>query len=261
MTTLRNVARERLERGELSLGVGLRQARGVEIAKILKTCGYDWLFIDLEHSTLSLDMAAQISVAALDAGIAPLARVPQGEFALATRVLDGGALGIVMPHVNTPDEARASVAHLKYPPVGHRSVAGALAHFDFKSIETGELTATLNAATLLVVMIETPQAVENAEAIAAVPGIDALLIGTNDLAMEMGLPGDFANPRVVSAYETVVAACRKHGKFPGMGGVYNEPLLRRFIGLGMRLILSGGDTAMLMQAATQRSTFLRGCLP
>jgi 4-hydroxy-2-oxoheptanedioate aldolase len=260
MTTLRNVARERLEQGELSLGLGLRQARGVEIAKILKTCGYDWLFIDLEHSTLSLDIAAQISVAALDAGIAPLVRVPQGEFSLATRVLDGGALGIVMPHVNTPDEALAAVAHLKYPPLGHRSVAGALAHFDFKPTKTAELTAALNAATLLVVMIETPQAVANAEAIAATPGIDALLIGTSDLTMEMGIPGDFANPRVAAAYETVVAACRKHGKFPGMGGVYDEELMRRFIGLGMRLVLSGGDTAMLMQAATQRSTFLRGCL-
>ena len=261
MTGLRNIARERLEGGELSLGLGLRYVRGVEIAKILKTCGYDWLFIDLEHSTLSLDMAAQISVAALDAGITPLVRVPEGQFSTATRVLDGGALGIVMPHVDTPKEAQAIVAHLKYPPVGHRSAAGASAHFDFKPMKTGDHAAAVNATTLLVAMIETPQAVGNAEAIAAVPGIDALLIGTNDLAMEMGIPGDFANPRVAAAYETVIAACRKHGKFPGMGGVYNEELMQRYIGLGMRLILSGGDTAMLMQAATQRSSFLRGCLP
>lgn len=260
MTTLRNIARERLERGELSLGLGLRYARGVEIAKVLKTAGYDWLFIDLEHSTLSLDMAAQISVAALDAGVAPLVRVPEGEFAMATRVLDGGALGIVMPHVDTPEAARAVVAHLKYPPLGRRSVAGASAHFDFRPVETGDLTATVNAATLVVVMIETPQAVANADAIAALPGIDALLIGTNDLCMEMGIPGDFANPRLAAAYETVIAACRKHGKFPGMGGLYDEDLMQRYIAGGMRLILSGGDTAMLMQAASQRSAFLRRCL-
>lgn len=260
MSELRNIARERLERGELSLGLGIRQARGVEIAKILKTCGYDWLFIDLEHSTLSLDTAAQMSVAALDAGIAPLVRVPEAAFSMASRALDGGALGVVMPHVDTADAARAIVSHLKYPPVGHRSVAGALAHFDFRAMKTADLTATANAATLIVVMIETPQAVANADAIAAVPGVDALLIGTNDLSAEMGISGDFANPRVVAAYEAVIAACRKHGKFPGMGGVYNEDLMRRYIGLGMRLILSGGDTGMLMQAATQRSTFLRGCL-
>jgi len=257
---LRNVARERLQRGELSLGLGLRQARTVDIAKVLKSCDYDWLFIDLEHNTMSIDTAAQIAVAALDTGIAPLVRVAEGQYWLATRALDGGALGIVMPHVDTPDEARAVVSHLRYPPIGHRSVAGSLPHIDFKPMKTGELTVLLNAATLITVMIETPLAVENADAIAAVPGIDALLIGTNDLAMEMGIPGDFANPRIVAAYEAVIAACHRHGKFPGMGGVYNEELMQRYVGLGMRMILAGGDTAMLMQAASQRSAFLRGCL-
>jgi len=260
MTELRNVARERLERGELSLGLGIRYSRGVEIAKILKTCGYDWLFIDLEHGTLPLDTAAQMSVAALDAGIAPLVRVPEGQYSTATRMLDGGALGIVVPHVDTAETARAVVSHLKYPPLGHRSVAGTSAHFDFRPLKVGELAAAANAATLVVVMVETPAAVANAEAIAAVPGVDALLIGTNDLAMEMGIAGDFANPRIASAYETVISACKKHGKFPGMGGVYNEDLMRRYIALGMRFILSGGDTGMLMQAATQRATFLRGCV-
>lgn len=260
MSDVRNPARERLLRGELSLGLGLRQARTVEIAKLLKTCDYDWLFIDLEHNTMSIDTAAQISVAALDAGIAPLVRVPARQYWLATRALDGGALGIVMPHVDTPEEAREVVAHLRYPPVGHRSVAGSLPQVDFKAMKTGELTSVLNTATLVTVMIETPQAVANADAIAAVPGVDALLIGTNDLAMEMGIPGEFADPRIVAAYETVIGACRKHRKFPGMGGVYAEALMKRYIGLGMRMVLAGGDSGLLMQAATQRSAFLRGCL-
>jgi 4-hydroxy-2-oxoheptanedioate aldolase len=258
--TIRNPARERLERGELSLGVGVRTTRSVEIAKLMKTSGYDWLFLDLEHSAMTLDAAAQISVAALDAGIAPLVRVPSKQFTMATRALDCGALGIVMPHVDTAEEAREVVAHLKYPPVGHRSVGGAMAHVDFKPMKTGELTVALNAAILVTVMIETPQAVANADAIAAVPGVDALLIGTNDLAAEMGITGDLGNARIAGAYEIVITACRKHGKFPGMGGVYSDELMRRYVGLGMRMILSGGDLALLMQAATQRSTFLRGCL-
>src|SRR4051794_5528916 len=102
--TIRNPARERLERGELSLGMGVRMSRSVEIAKLMKTSGYDWLFLDLEHSAMTLDAAAQISVAALDAGIAPLVRVPAKQFTMATRALDCGALGIVMPHVDTADE-------------------------------------------------------------------------------------------------------------------------------------------------------------
>src|SRR6201997_5882693 len=104
--TLRTSARERLEAGELALGVGIRQSRTVDIASIMKACGYDWLFLDLEHNSMDLDTAVQIAVAALGAGIAPVARVPAGQLWMATRFLDGGGLGIVVPHVDTPQEAQ-----------------------------------------------------------------------------------------------------------------------------------------------------------
>ncbi len=257
---VRNIAREKLERGELSLGMGLRMARTVDIAKMAKVSGFDWLFIDLEHNTMGIDTAAQIAVAALDAGISPLPRVPMGEYAMATRMLDGGALGIVMPHVDTAEQARETVDRLKYPPLGHRSVTGTLAQFDYKPTKMSEITSQTNAGMLLTVMIETPEAVENADAIAAVPGVDALLIGTGDLSTEMGIPGELGDPRIVKAYERVLAACARHKKFPGMGGVYSEPLMKQYIGMGMRMILAGGDTGFLMQAAAQRSSFLRGLL-
>jgi 4-hydroxy-2-oxoheptanedioate aldolase len=260
MSAVRNPARERLERGEVSLGLGIRLSRSVDIAKILKSSGYDWLFLDLEHGTMSLDTAAQISVAALDTGIAPIVRVPAMQHVMATRALDGGALGIVMPHVDTAKEAREIVDHLKYPPVGHRSVAGAQPQFDYKAMKIGELTTALNAASLTVCMVETPRAIANVDAIAAVPGVDVVLVGTNDLAAEMGIPGDFANAKIAAAYKKVIAACRKHKKFPGMGGVYSDELMKRYVGMGMRMILSGGDVGMLMQAAAQRATFLRDCL-
>src|ERR1051325_11467121 len=96
-----NPARERLVRGEVSIGFGVRMAKSVEIAKAAKTAGFDWLFIDLEHSALSIETASQLAVAALDAGIAPIARVPNGEYSLATRLLDNGVLGIIVPHVDT----------------------------------------------------------------------------------------------------------------------------------------------------------------
>src|SRR3954468_9021316 len=121
---LRNAARERLDAGELALGVILRQARTVDIAPIMQSCGYDWLFLDLEHNSMDLDTAVQIAVAALGAGIAPVARVPAGQLWMATRFLDGGGLGIVVPHVDTSEEARQIADALRYPPLGHRSVAG-----------------------------------------------------------------------------------------------------------------------------------------
>src|SRR5713226_89882 len=111
-----NLARERLEGGELSLGVGIRVVRSVEVAKAMKSAGFDWLFIDLEHGVFSIESASQICVAALDAGIAPIIRVPNGQYSIATRLLDNGALGIVVPHVETAEEARHIVEKLQYPP-------------------------------------------------------------------------------------------------------------------------------------------------
>ncbi|MGH7152871.1 MAG: aldolase/citrate lyase family protein, partial [Acetobacteraceae bacterium] len=132
----------------MSIGLGVRLARTVDIAKVARATGFDWLFLDLEHGPMSLETCAAISVAALDVGVAPLVRVPNGEYAIATRALDAGALGIVVPHVDTVEEAREVVSRLKYPPIGHRSVAGQQPQYDFKPVKIGELTTDLNAASL-----------------------------------------------------------------------------------------------------------------
>lgn len=260
MAMVRNAARERLDAGELALGVILRQARTVDVAPIMQSCGYDWLFLDLEHNSMDLDTAVQIAVAALGAGIAPVARVPAGQLWMATRFLDGGGLGIVVPHVDTPEEARQIAAALRYPPLGHRSVAGGLPHFGYAKVGLAETCAAINAATFVVVMLETPTAIANAAAIAAVPGIDSLLIGTNDLAMELGIPGGFADERIAAAYQSVCDACRAHGKFAGVGGIADEALLRRYIGMGVRVVLPGSDLSFMAAGASQTAATMRACL-
>lgn len=255
-----NSARERLARGELSLGFGIRTAKSVEIAKAMKTAGFDWLFLDLEHSAMSIETASQIALAGLGVGIAPIVRVPKGEYSLATRLLDNGALGIVVPHVDTAAEAREIADRLRYPPQGHRGVFSSMPHYDYRAVKVDEMTSTLNAANLIIVMLETPAAIDNAEAIAAVDGIDVLLIGTNDLAIEMGIPGDLAHDKIADAYRRTVAACRRHGKWPGMGGVYDEPLMRRYVEIGCRFLMAGADLAFMMGAGAKRTEFLRGLL-
>jgi 2-keto-3-deoxy-L-rhamnonate aldolase RhmA len=260
MLQIRNVAKEKLAAGELAIGVGLRQSRTVDIGKAMKTAGFDWLFIDMEHNSMDTDTAVQISVAAQDAGITPIVRVPGFQHFHATRVLDGGAQGIVVPHVDTPEVARQMVANCKYPPLGHRSVAGAQPVVDFESHPMGEVSAAINEATLLILMLETPEAIANADAIAAVPGVDALLIGTNDLCMEMGIPGEVGHDRAVEAYKTTIAACEKHGKFAGMGGVYDSPLMEKYINMGVRLILGTSDLQLMMAAGKERAATLRAML-
>ena len=254
-----NHAKRQLAAGGLAIGMGVRQARTIDVAAIVKTCGYDWLFIDMEHSALDLDTATQIAAAALPLAITPIVRVPGKENRHdAARVLDCGAQGVVVPHVDTAAEAERVVSHCRYPPAGRRSVAGGQPQFGFRSVPVGEMTRLANEETLVVVMLESPGAIERADAIAAVPGIDVLLIGTNDLTTEMGIPGELAGPGVEDAYRAVIAACRKHGKIPGMGGVYDPKLLERYVGLGMRFILAGNDLSFLMAGARERASFVRG---
>jgi len=257
MTYLNNRALERLKAGEIALGVGVRLARSVEIAKMMRASDFDWLFIDLEHGSLSLETVAQISIAAADNNIAPIVRVPTGQWDIASRALDGGAHGIVMPHIDTVDDAKLAVHHLRFPPLGHRATLGGLPHYDYQHTKAAQVAEEVNAATLIAVMIESPEGVENAAAIAAVAGIDVLFIGVNDLAEGMGLSGQLDHPRVADAVAEVGRAAGAQGKFAGNGGIGDEALLRRYIGMDMRFILGGNDFAFMMAAARQRAQALR----
>jgi 2-keto-3-deoxy-L-rhamnonate aldolase RhmA len=167
-------------------------------------------------------------------------------------------MGIVFPHVDTAEHARQLVGNCKYPPMGHRSLGGPVAQLGFRAYPRAESTAAVNEATLLVMMLETPEAIDNADAIAAVPGVDVLLIGTNDLTLEMGIGGKYDDPRIVRAYETVVAACKRHGKYPGMGGIYDHPTMEAYIKRGARFVLCGSDMSFIMAAGQARAEFLRG---
>jgi len=258
MSTVPNHALRQLRAGKLAVGLGLNLARTVNVAQIAKTAGFDFLFIDCEHSSMDLDMAAQVSAASLAVGITPVVRVAGFEHWHASRVLDNGAQGIVFPHVDTAEQAQRAANACRYPPVGKRSMGGGLQQLGFASMPVGEAARVVNEETLVVAMIESPQAVQNCEEIAAVKGIDALLIGTNDFCFECGIPGQFNDPKVADAYKRVIAACRKHGKFPGMGGMYTPELLQRHIDMGVQLVLSGSDFSMLLAAATQRATLVKG---
>ena len=258
MPAVVNHAKRQLREGKLAIGMGLRQARTVDIAQIARTCGFDWIFIDCEHSSMDTDIASQLAAASLAVGVTPVVRVPGYEHYHASRMLDNGAQGIVFPHVDTPEQAKRVADHCRFPPVGRRSMGGGLQQTGFASMPIGEAARVVNEETLVVVMIESPQGVENCDAIAATPGVDALLIGTNDLCFEMGIPGQFDDPRVADAYKKMIAACRKHGKFPGMGGMYTAELLERHIGMGVQLILAGSDFSLLMQAGAARAKLVRG---
>jgi 2-keto-3-deoxy-L-rhamnonate aldolase RhmA len=257
MPLLASDALQRIRGGKLALGLGVHHLRGAAVPLLARAAGYDFLFIDAEHGAISTPEISQISVPALGLGVVPIVRICAGAFDEGTRALDNGALGLVVPHVDTPEEAHRLVQAFRFAPMGHRSTGGSNAAFGYRPPPAAEASKILNAELLIIPMIETPLAVENAEAIAAIAGIDALLIGTNDLALEMGIPGQLGHERVREAYEKVGAACRRHNKVLGMGGVYDQELATRYIGVGARFVLGANDHALLLNAATQRAEFLR----
>src|SRR5207245_2409527 len=177
------------------------------------------------------------------------------------RLLDAGAMGIVFPHVDTPEHAKQLVSNCKYPPMGHRSLGGPVAQLGFRPYPPAEATALVNTETLLVMMLETPKAIDNAEALAAVPGVDVLLIGTNDLTLEIGIPGQYDDPRAVHAYETVIATCKRHGKYPGMGVIYDHPTMEKYIKMGARFLLSDSDLSFLTPAGAGAAGSFGAALP
>jgi 2-keto-3-deoxy-L-rhamnonate aldolase RhmA len=252
-----NLARERLARGELAIGFGVHHLRGAAVGMLAAAAGYDWLFIDMEHGAMSVQEASQISIAALSQGITPIVRCCKDALFEGTRALDNGAMGVVVPHVDTAEEAREVAAAYRFPPVGHRSWGGPPFAYAMKPPGTAEVQVELNKEILVACMIETPEAVRNAAEIAAVPGIDVLLIGTSDLTASMGIAGQIGHPDVRAAYETVAKACTASGKTLGMGGVYDETHAPAYIRLGARLLLAGSDQTLLMAGATARSRFLR----
>ena len=257
MDVLRNPARTRMAAGELALGVAIRLARTAEIVPACQTAGMDWLFLDLEHGPSSIDTASQIAVTALQAGLTPIARVPKGEFSMATRLLDNGALGLVMPHIDTAEEATLLVSKLRFPPSGERSVFGGMPQFGFSPRSVRETSEIMNRETLIIAMVETAEAIENAPAIAAVPGIDVLFIGTNDLCTELGIPGEFGHPSVAAAYLRVIDACRANGKWSGMGGLYDGALMNKFVNAGIQFVLTGSDLSFMLSGAKQKASQLR----
>jgi 2-keto-3-deoxy-L-rhamnonate aldolase RhmA len=244
-----NRAKRMLKAGELVLCMGVNQMRTPNIAMIAAACGFDAIYIDLEHNPTSLETAAAICVAALGLGVTPIARVSSRDAHDATRILDCGAQGVMVPHVSTVAEAKAVVEACRYPPQGHRSASGSGPAFGYARRSQGDIARLANDETLLMAMLETPEAIENADAIAAIEGIDVLHIGSSDLSTEMGIPGQYRHERMRAAYEATARAARAHGKAMGVGGVREDLEFQTWLfGIGVRYLTGGSDVGYILSA-------------
>ena len=157
-------------------------------------------------------------MACLDIGIMPAVRVPANTPDYISRILDAGALGVIAPHVRSAAEAREVVRAAKLPPLGERSNTGIFPHLQYRSFPADETCQAINDATMVIVQFESADCLECADEIIAVEGVDIVLVGLNDMLGDMGLAGQYDHPKVREIYQTVIDACRLHGKHCGVGG-------------------------------------------
>ena len=244
---------ERLNQRIPVAALGIRGARSADIARIARSSGHHAIWVDLEHSTMPIDTAALICAAALDLGLAPFVRIPEKEYGVIGRLLDGGVLGIIAPRVETVAEAQDIIAACRFPPLGHRSAIATLAHVNFERMPASQFNQTLNQATVVKILLESPLGIANVEAIAALPGVDIVGIGTNDLAAEMGVPGQFRHADVRQAHEAAISACQRAGKPLAIGGIPDIDYASELIRLGAApFLFTGIDTDLLLAAARDR---------
>ncbi|OOP63087.1 aldolase [Arthrobacter sp. SRS-W-1-2016] len=250
---LRNLAKEKLSKGEPVFSMTIRLVRTVDIAAIAQTAGFESVYIDMEHSSFPLEAAGQICMACNALGVTPLVRVPGPDPFFIAKVMDAGAMGIIVPGVQSADEARDAVRAVKHAPLGIRSFSGAAPQLNYRSLPADQTIRELDQASMVVAMIESRAGLESVEDIAAVDGVDMLLVGASDLSAELGAAGQVDHPEVHKAFLQVIDACRAHGKAVGIGGLGGRPdLVRQYLELGAGFVSTGNDITFLSGAAAQK---------
>jgi 2-keto-3-deoxy-L-rhamnonate aldolase RhmA len=248
-----NDFRARLKRGEKLLGTMITLP-SMPVAEVLASLGFDWLFLDAEHGPLETSELLGI-LTAVNRRAACIVRVPSCDSVQIAKALDLGADGIIVPQVNTPEQAADAVRFARYPPEGARGVGLARAHG--YGLKFKEYVEAANREIAVIVQAEHATAVDNIDAIARVPGVDAVLLGPYDLSASLGKMGQVDDPLAVGAIQRVTDACRAAGMPLGFFGV-NAAAVRPYVGRGYTLIVAGVDTTLLAGAARALLAELRG---
>jgi 2-dehydro-3-deoxyglucarate aldolase/4-hydroxy-2-oxoheptanedioate aldolase len=226
----------------------ISEMRNPEIAYMLAAAGMDFLMVDTEHCAFGVESIQSIMRSARSAGLVPLARVTQNQYPFIARILDIGAMGIMVPRVDTAEEARHVVRCAKYRPLGERGFGTRGVVTDYEAVSVREIVEWWNEHTLIIVQIESAKAVENLEEITRVPGVDVALIGPNDLSISLGMPGEFTHPRFVDAVQRTFKTCLQNGVSPAIHTSDLEAI-KRYRDVGMRFLMVGSESRLLMSAA------------
>ncbi|HTS71358.1 MAG TPA: aldolase/citrate lyase family protein [Terriglobia bacterium] len=244
---LENPLKIMLREGKAVIGSTITVA-SAETAAQVAALGFDFLWIEMEHSPITLETLRNIILATRGLKAVPITRVPVNELWTAKRVLDAGSLGVIFPFCSTPELARQAVAACKYPPHGRRGSGPGLAAFRWPAVEGYHTFADNN--VLVVIIVEEERAVEQIDAIAATPGVDVIFVGTSDLSFSMGYRGQSDHPRVQEALKKVVAAGKANGKFLGLP-VKDSDQIKKYIDQGFQWFQTATELGLMAKGARQ----------
>ncbi|HEU0116125.1 MAG TPA: aldolase/citrate lyase family protein [Thermomicrobiales bacterium] len=251
-----NRVKRTLQAGGVSIGTMVFEFSSTGIGRIAAAAGADFVLYDLEHTGWSIETIRLLLATTRAAETIPLVRVPASDYHLIARPLDLGAMGIMVPMVESAAQAARIAAAVRYPPLGRRGAAFGVAHDDYEGGDISAKMASANEELLLIAQIETAAGLEQVEAIAATAGVDCLWIGHFDLTNALGIPGQFAHPTYRAAVDRVLAACRSHGKIAGiMAGDVETG--RTLLAQGFRAVAYSGDVWIYGQALREGIAALR----
>jgi 4-hydroxy-2-oxoheptanedioate aldolase len=242
--------------GEVQIGTWVNALGVPQIAQMVATAGFDFMYIDMEHSAFSMETVGDLCFAALAAGVVPIVRPAAKKPHLLTRPLDNGAMGLLIPHVDTR-EAEAIVRAIRFPPLGQRGMNLTGVHTGFARADGDAYVKATHAETLLLVQIESDRGIGNLNEILSVEGVDGAVVGRADLSTDLGLPGQTNHPEVVRRVETLIAACQRHQKIPGLL-VQDVASAKEWIAKGIRLVPYASEVSLLVDAGARAVGEIRG---
>jgi 2-keto-3-deoxy-L-rhamnonate aldolase RhmA len=251
-----NNVKKALKGGKLQLGCGFGQIRSPEVAKILAAAGFDWTFIDGEHGGFGIETIQDLCRASSAAGMAPVVRVADMQYALVARALDCGAQGVIFPRVESPELLERAVSWTKFPPMGVRGCGLGPTQTDYERATIPQIVEHFNENTMVVLQIETKTAVERRDELLSVPGIDVVMVGPVDLSISLGVAGDFENPKMVEAMEKIRDSCLKHNVAPGTQ-TRTLSLAKFWKERGMIFLGTGNEVGFLFEKAAESVKALR----
>ena len=255
-----NRTKRRLLLGETVFGCSLQCYRSSEIARAFAAAGFDWFFIDMEHAGFNSETAQDIIAAAVAAQITPLVRVAELQYSLVARLLDLGAQGIVLPRVEDPAQLAETLSWMLFPPSGKRGFGILPPLLDYEQESIASIIEHHNSNKLAVVQFETELAMQRADELLSVPGIDVAMIGPTDLSVSLGIPGDFEHPIQLQMIQSFIEKCHVHGVIPGIH-CRNVQQAKPWIARGMKLIGCGSEQGMLIEKSKQTVVELRSAVP